>query len=434
MAQKELMIMTQKDLSRYEIAKRLLRGEINGAEASKQLDLSVRQIKRIKARVKKRGIKGVIHGNRGKSSNRRMSREQIAKIEIIVKKKYADFGPTFAAEKLEKCHALKISNEKLRQLMIDWALWRVKSRKKNKEYRKWRQRKEQYGEMIQFDGSYHHWFETRAPECCLLGAIDDATGKITKLKFCYDEGVIPVFSFWQEYIQTRGKPVSIYIDRLRTYQQNLKTVFDDPDCLTQFQRAIERDLSIKLIHAYSPQAKGRVERLFGTLQDRLVKELRLAGISAIDQANQFVKKTFVPQFNQKFAVLAQKKGSLHKPLTIFEKKNLARIFSRQDIRVVNNDFTIRFKNQWFQLSETQPTLVLRKDKVLIEERINGQIFIFLKNKYLNYIALPERPKKIKMSVIALARTKSTWKPPADHPWRRQFWAERMRIKQQTLVN
>jgi len=194
------------------------------------------------------------------------------------------------------------------------------------------------------------------------------------------------------------------------------------------------DLDIQIIYAHSPQAKGRVERLFSTLQDRLVKELRLAGISTIDQANQFVEKTFIPQFNQKFAVLAQKKGDLHKPLTIFERKNLERIFSRQDIRVVNNDFTIKFKNQWFQLSETQPCLVLRKDKVLIEERINGRIFISLRNKYLNYILLPERPEKVyKLKIAGLARTPSTWKPPADHPWRRFTFGSRQRYQTPTPV-
>ena len=433
MAQKELIIMTQKELSRYETIKRLIKGEINGTEAAKQINLSTRQVRRLKFRVRKNDIKGIIHGGRGKSSNRRMSKEKIEKIEIIVKKRYADFGPTFAAEKLRECHQIKMGKETLRQLMIIWGLWKVKSRKKNKEYRSWRQRKEQFGEMIQFDGSYHQWFENRAPGCCLLGSIDDATGKIIKLKFVDDEGVMPVFSFWQEYVQSQGKPVSIYLDRLRTYKQNLKTVFDDPDCLTQFQRAM-KDLDVQLIYAFSPQAKGRVERLFGTLQDRLVKELRLVDVSTIAQANQFVEKIFIPQFNQKFAVLAQKKGDLHKPSTIFEKNNLERIFSRQDIRVVNNDFTIRFKNQWFQLSEIQPCLVLRKDKVQIEERISGQIFISLRNKYLNYTTLPERPEKIKIKVPALARTKSTWKPPANHPWRRQFWAERMRVRQQTLVN
>lgn len=433
MAQKELITMTQKELSRYETIKRLIKGEINGTEAAKQINLSTRQVRRLKFRVRRVGVRGIIHGDRGKSSNRKIPEAKIDKIELIVKKQYSDFGPTFAAEKLDENHAIKIGKEKLRQLMIEWGFWRPKSRKNNKEYRSWRQRKEYYGQMIQFDGSYHQWFEARAPKCCLLGSIDDATGQITGLKFVTDEGVVPVFTFWRQYVQTHGKPVSIYLDRHSTYHQNQPSVFDDPDSLTQFQRAM-KDLDIQIIHAHSPQAKGRAERLFGTLQDRLVKELRLAGISAVEQANQFVEKIFISQFNQKFAVLAQKKGDLHKPLTIFEKKNLERIFSRQDFRVVNNDFTIRFKNQWFQLSESQPTLVLRKEKILIEERIDGQIFISLKNKYLNYIALPERPPKIKMPVIALTKTKPAWKPPANHPWRRQFWAEKIKQEQQTFVN
>lgn len=415
----ETFTMTPKELSRYETIKRLIKKEINGTEAAKQMNLSVRQVKNIKAKVKKYGLKGVIHGSRGKSGNRKMQQEKIEGIEKIVKTKYSDFGPFFASEKLEEIHHIKISNEKLRLLMTEWGLWQPKPKKKNKEYRSWRQRREQYGEMQQFDGSYHKWFEDRGPECCLLASIDDATGKITGLKFVHWETVMSVFAFWKEYVGTYGKPVSIYLDRHSTYKQNQKSVLDDPKCLTQFQRAM-KDLGIDVIHAYSPQAKGRAERLFKTLQDRLVKELRLANISTPEEGNEFAKKTFIPQFNAKFAVVPQKKGNLHKALTKFEKDNLARIFSSQNTRVVNNDFTISFNKQWFQLASTQPTTILRKDKVQVEERIDGKIFISLRNKYLNYEILPERPKKVKMKVVALTRTKPSWKPPADHPWRQPF--------------
>lgn len=277
--------------------------------------------------------------------------------------------------------------------------------------------------MVQFDGSYHHWFEDRAEKCCLLAAIDDATGKILKLKFVSDEGTIPVFGFWKDYLEQYGKPLSIYLDRLRTYKQNLRSVFDDPNCRTQFQRAIETDLSIKLIHAYSPQAKGRAERLFETLQDRLVKELRLAGISTIDEANRFVEEVFIGKHNTKFAVLAQKRGNLHKPLTQFEEDNLDKFFSVQTPRTVNNDFTVKHQGKWYQLAEQQPTLVLRKDRVVVEERIDGSIHISLRNKELNWTCLPTRPEKVKIKVLALTRTKSTWKPPKDHPWRRPFILE-----------
>lgn len=416
----QLITMTPKELSRYEVIKRLLKKELNGTEASKQIDLSVRQVRNLKAKVKRHGVKGIIHGHRGKPSNRRMTEEKVEHIESLVKDKYSDFGPTFAKEKLEENHGIKLGKETLRLLMIKWELWKPKPRKKNKEYRAWRERKEQYGEMVQFDGSYHHWFEDRADKCCLLASIDDATGKLLKLKFVYDEGTIPVFSFWKTELEQHGKPLSIYLDRLRTYKQNLKSVFDDPNCRTQFQRAIEQDMGIKLIYAHSPQAKGRAERLFGTLQDRLIKELRLAGISTIKEANGFVEEVFIPKFNARFPVLPQKKGNLHKPLTNFEKNNLARIFSVQDTRTVNNDFTIKLKGKWYQLAEQQPTLVLRKDKVLIEERLDNSIHISLRNKELNYAVLPARPEKVKKKVIALTRTKTPWKPPADHPWRRPF--------------
>ncbi len=430
----QLITMTPKELSRYEVIKRLIEKEINGTEAAKQLSLSVRQVKNLKARVKNLGVKGIIHGSRGKPSNRRISEGKIKEMEKIVRENYPDFGPLFASEKLEENHGIKIGKETLRQMMIKWELWSSKPRKQNKEYRAWRARKEQYGEMEQFDGSYHRWLEDRAPECCLLASIDDATGRITKLKFVYDEGTIPVFSFWKAYTEKHGKPLSIYLDRLRTYKQNLKSVFDDPNCRTQFQRAMEGDLNIKIIHAYSPQAKGRAERLFNTLQDRLVKELRLAGISNIEEADRFVEKVFIPKFNAQFAVLAQKKGNLHKPLTKFEKDNLDKILSVQNTRVVNNDFTVKFEGKWYQLAEQQPTLVLRKDRILIEERIDGSMHISLRNKYLNYTVLPARPEKIRMKVVALTRTKSTWKPPANHPWRKFSLPPRRNIQEPVSIN
>lgn len=419
---RKLIIMTQKELSRYEIIQRLIKKEINGAEAAKQLSLSIRQIKRIKAKVKKHGINGIIHKNRGKIGNRKTPDEKIKEIKTIIRKNYSDFKPTFAKEKLEENHQIKVSKEKLRQLMTKWDLWKPKPRKTNKEYRSWRQRKEQYGEMEQFDGSYHAWFENRAPSSCLLASIDDAKGEITGLKFVHWEGVKPCFAFWQGYILKYGKPLKIYLDRHSTYKQNQKSVFDDPKCLTQFERAM-RELNIEIIHAYSPQAKGRVERLFKTLQDRLVKELRLANISKIKEANKFVEQTFIPKFNKQFAVLPQKPGNLHRKLTKIEETNLGKIFSVQDQRIVNNDFTVRYKKIWFQLSEIQPTLVLRKDKVQIEESIDDQIFVSLKNKRLNYEILPERPKRIAemdKKITGLTRTKTNWRPPIDHPWRKSL--------------
>jgi len=424
----ELITMTPKELSRYEIIIKLINKEINGTMAAKQLNLTVRQVKNIKARVKKQGAKGIVHRSRGQPSNRRLKEPKIKQMETLIKKHYADFGPTFAAEKLKKIHHLKVSREKLRRLMVGWDLWQPKPRKKNKKYRIWRARKEQYGEMIQFDGSYEHWFEERAPECCLLAAIDDATGKLSKLEFAEHEGVKPIFSFWQSYLQERGKPLNIYLDRLRTYKQNLKSVVDDPEARTQFQRAMELNLNIKIIHAFSPQAKGRVERLFGTLQDRLIKELRLRNISDMKTANEFLKKEYLDDFNACFAVKPAKRGNLHLSLTQWEKEHLEQIFSIQKTRVVANDFTIRYENKWFQLAEKQPCLVRRKEKVTVEERIDGRIFISLKSRGLIFTELPSRPQKLKMKVVALGGSSQTWKPPANHPWRKAFLIEKAKAE------
>ena len=427
--EQELITMTQKELARYEVIKRLIKKEINGTEAAKQLDLSVRQIKNIKAKVKRHGAKGIVHSNRGKPSNRAISKETTEKIKRIIKEKYYDFGPTFASEKLEENHQIKVGKEKLRQLMTDWGLWKPKPRKKNKEYRAWRLRKEQSGEMIQFDGCYYPWLEGRdgRNELCLLSSIDDATGKITHLRFVQDEAVIPVFAFWKQYLEKQGKPMSIYLDKFSTYKVNTKTLADDPNVLTQFERVM-KDMGIRIIHAHSPQAKGRIERLNITLQDRLVKEMRLANISTLEQANRFVEK-FIPQFNARFSVVAQKKGNLHQPLTQFVKENLDKIFSVKNTRIVNNDFTVKFKDQWFQLGPSQPCLILRKDKVQIEERIDGRLLISLRGKYLDYEVLPERPRKIKMEVVALAKTKPLWRPPADHPWRRSFLRAKIKVEE-----
>ena len=429
----QLITMSAQELSRYEVIKKLIARQINGSEAAAQLRLSVRQTKRLKAKVLRLGHQGAIHGNRGRESNRKIPEAIIKKAKDFLKKKYADFKPTFAAEKLAENHGIKLSKEKTRQIMTEEKLWQPKPRTKNGEYRQWRPRKEHEGEMIQFDGSYHSWFEKRAEGCCLLAAIDDATGKITGCKFVTDEGVMPVFSFWQQSVKQHGKPLKIYLDRYSTYKINTKGLLDDETVLTQFERAA-KDLDIEIIHACSPQAKGRVEKLFGTLQDRLVKELRLQKISNTERANDFLEKIFIPKFNQKFGVAPLKKANLHRALTLVDQKNLAKIFSIQSNRMVNNDFTVRYQGRWFQLAASQPALVCRQDKVLIEERIAGEIFISLRNKYLNFNELPRRPEKIKMKIIALTNTPPSWRPPLNHPWRQPFIISQPKVKLPAKTN
>lgn len=413
----QLITMTPKELTRYEIIKRLIDKQINGTTASLQIRLSVRQVKRLKANVLEQGAKGIIHKSRGRISNRTIDPDKLQKIKNIVKKKYHDFGPTFAGEKLLENHNIKVSVEKLRQIMTEINLWQPKLKKKQKHYRHWRERKEQYGQLQQFDGCYHKWFEDRGGESCALASIDDATGKVTGMELTSWEGTINCLSYWKNYVEKNGKPIAIYLDRHSTYKQNQKSVFDDKNCLTQFERVMQ-ELDIKVIHAMSPQGKGRIERLFNTFQDRLVKEFRLAGISTVESANKFVNETFIEKFNKKFSVAPQKRGNLHRPLTEYEKNNLDKIFSVKSFRIVNNDFTIRFEGKWYQLEQSQSVLVRQKEKVEIQEHISGQMFICLKNKNLDYRILPERPKKINIPIVALTKTKPAWRPPANHPWRR----------------
>lgn len=395
--------MSQKEVDYYNVISRLIRREIKGPDAANLLKLSTRQVRRLKVNVKQHGVRGLIHGNRGKSSNRQIPDQEKKKIISLINKHYYDFGPTFTCEKLFEDHKIDHDPKTIRQIMIDEEFWKPRNKKKRKEHRMWRERKANYGEMIQFDGSYEHWFEDRAPKCCLLASIDDATGKVTKAKFDKDEGVMSVFTFWQEYLEKQGKPRSVYIDKFSTYKMNSKFAKENHELKTQFGRAMDQ-LRIETIFANSPQAKGRVERLFGTLQDRLVKELRLNSISTITEANIFLEKVFIPKFNTKFAVIPRSSANLHSKLTLKEQKQLNSILSRQKQRLVQNDFTVSFNNQWYQLVKEQPATICKKDRVIVEEWTDGSIHICLRGKDLNYEILPERPKKQHIQPWVIAAT------------------------------
>jgi len=409
--------MSLPEVKKYDIIKKVLNKELNGSEAAGLLNLTSRHIRRLKGRVDKDGIKGLIHGNRGKPSNRRMPDKERKRIGDLIRKHYPDFGPLLASEKLAERHGIERDKSTVRYIMIKEEIWKPK-RKKKETHREWRQRKACKGEMIQYDGSYEHWFEDRGPEVCLLAAIDDADSEVWA-RFDEHEGVEPTFNFWRDYIERFGKPNSIYVDKFSTYSMNHKLAKENPDTLTQFERAM-RELNTEIIHAHSPQAKGRVEKLFKTLQDRLIKELRLAGISTIKEANEFLEKVFLPKFNAMFMVEPRSKTNLHKKLNEQEKKKLDSIFSRQYEKVVMNDFTISHKKHCYQLEKIQPVTICKQDRVTVEERMDQTIQIRLRGKYLNYRLLPGKPKKInggKNNLKWVIPKSTAHVPPADHPWR-----------------
>lgn len=424
--------MSKREVDRFDVISRLLRKELNGSQAAALLRLCVRQVRRLKKIVKRKGAAGLIHAMRGRISNRRMKEKRRTKIIGLLKEKYPDFGPTFAAEKLREVDQLACDPKTVRAMQIAEGLWKPRRKKTREEHRTWRQRRSALGEMLQFDGSYHHWFEGRGDlgETCLLAAIDDATSRVMEAEFAPHEGVFPVFAFWKRYLEKNGKPRTIYLDKFSTYKMNSAAAKENPDLKTQFTRAMG-GLEIEPIFAHSPQAKGRVERLFETFQDRLVKELRLAGISTIEAANKFLQETFLPAFNAKFSVQPASPANLHRVLGAKERTSLPSVFSRQEERTVRNDFTFSFKTQWYQITKQQQVTVCKKDLVTVEEHLDATLHVRLRGKELAIAVLPERPKKLTVPFV-IAKTTMPPKPPkkpaADHPWRQQIQAAVLKSK------
>lgn len=419
------IILTLEEQYKFDVITKVLQKQLKSGQAAKLLGISTRQVRRLKTAVKRDGQRVIVHRLKNKPSNRAFPSTLKQETLRVIKRHYSDFKPGLATEKLQELHGFTITSQTVRVWMQEAGLWKTRKQKKT-QYRSWRPRKEYFGELEQFDGSYHFWFENRFVdadgnpiEVCLLVSVDDATGKITKAQFTTNEGVVAVFTFWKRYIEEIGKPISIYLDKFSTYKINHKAAVDNSELMTQFQRAM-KDLAVQLITAHSPQAKGRVERLFETLQDRLVKEMRLAGVSNPDEGNTFLEKIFIPKFNERFAVPPQKEGNVHRPLTKIDKQNLNRIFSIQSTRKVNNDFTIQFKNHWYQLAEMQPITVRARDTVFVEEWLDETVHFSLREKHLNVTVLPERPKRVKKQPIILTTHKLNWKPPANHPWRKPF--------------
>lgn len=365
-AGEDILVMKSRDLERYQIIRKLFDNQINQQEAAEYLDLTDRQIRRIVKRVCLEGARGVIHKLRGSTGCRRLGESFKNKILGLYRRYYHDFGPTLASEKLLERHKIQINDETLRLWLIKEGLWKAKRLSKPKE-RTWRSRKDHPGEMIQMDGSHHDWLEGRGPKLVLMGYIDDATGRFFGEFFDY-EGTFPAMESLKSYIRRQGLPRSIYLDKHSTYKNNQKQTYKDwpfreKEELTQFGRACKQ-LGVHLIHAHSPQAKGRVERVFETLQDRLVKELRLAGAKTCRQANKVLWR-YLDSFNQKFEVAAKRSGDIHRPPD--ESINLEDILSVQTAHVLRNDRTVIHDRILYQVLATT-----RAQKVMVHEYPKAQ--------------------------------------------------------------
>lgn len=410
MAGKDIIAMSQRELRRLHVIHKAIDKVITQLEAAEIIGVGLRQAQRIVARVRTEGDEGIIHNSRGKPSNRAMPDDIKDKTLRLFKQKYHDFGPTFASEKLFEIDKIKLNDETLRLWLIEGDI-PYKKRKK-RPHRQWRERKESCGQMTQMDGSHHDWFEGRGPKCVLMGYIDDATGR-PFARFHDYEGTMPAMDSFKRYIKKHGIPMSIYMDKHSTYKSTKKSTIEDElankESLSQFERALE-ELEVKAIHADSPQAKGRIERLFRTFQDRLIKEMRLRNISSIEEANKFLEH-YLPVYAKRFGVKPAKEGNLHRPLSI--DIDLDRILCVKTARALRNDFTVAHNKKLYQIEDN-----IRAEKVMVEERVDGSMVICYKDAILKFKEITTRPVKEVKKTYGFRLGRIYAPPPSNHPWRR----------------
>lgn len=372
------LLISEKTKERSRILGCVSTKEMNEKEAWELLWLSERQIRRLLREYEKHGEEGLVHKLIWMPSNKNpINKNQIE--NIVKESRFIGFRPTLMSEKLLQLYGIKVSKETARKIMTKVWVWWPKE-KKIVVYRIRRPRRACYGELVQFDWSYHKRFEDRAEECCLLVAIDDATWELVGLMFCENEWYENVAKFWMKYIKKHGVPKSIYLDAFATYKVNHPKATHEKDLVTTFERAMNM-LSCQLIVAKSPQAKWRVEKCNETLQDRLVKEMRLLWISTIEKANEFVDKVFIKEFNKKFAVIPQKQENLH--TKIWDDINLMWVFARKSLRSLGQDFIIQYKSRYFQIKEWEYK-IYPKQRLEVRENIKGKLRILVWEKDIKF--------------------------------------------------
>jgi DNA-binding MarR family transcriptional regulator len=378
----ERIEMSRRERDRLKVLYGVVQGERSQKEAARLLRLTTRQVRRLVRRLEGQGDQGLIHRLRGRPSNRRLPVELRQQVLTEYQKCYQGFGPTLAAEKLAE-QRIRVSHDTLRRWLLASGLWQ--SQRKREQHRQRRPRRECFGELVQMDTSIHDWLEGRGETMVLIAMIDDASGRV-EAGFYPGETVESHFDLLGRWLRKNGRPLALYTDRDSIFQA---TSQGRPDYSgqTQFGRAL-RELDIDRITAYSPQAKGRVERFFGTAQDRWVKELRLAGVKTRAEANAVLRSKLLPQFNRRFTVAPARRRNAHRDLG--PEHSLSAILSVQHTRSVDNDYTVRFRNRCFQLH--RPAWPgLRRGKVVLEERLNGRLWIRFGDRYLSFHEIPLRP-------------------------------------------
>lgn len=410
----ELLTMSNREITRLEAMQRIKDKRLTQKEAARMLNLSVRQVKRLYRAYKAQGTQGLVSQRRGKPSNHRLEAEMQQKAIDLLYEHYRDFGPTLAHEKLTEKHALQISRESVRRIMIEAGIWKPKHAKKPSAHQM-RERRACFGELVQIDGSDHAWFEERGPKCTLLVYIDDATGQLGELWFVPEETTFAYFEATRHYLERLGKPVAFYSDKHGIFRVNQPRPLGLSSGLTQFGRAMQ-ELDIQIICANSPQAKGRIERANQTLQDRLVKELRLRGISDMGAGNAFLPE-FREDFNRRFAVAPRSSHDAHRPL--LTRDNLDLILTQQKTGTLSKNLTVQYKHIVYQIQTNRPGYALRNAQVTLYENAKGEVTILYKNKPLTYTIFHKSPRQAEVvdSKTLDHHIQPPQPPSPDHPWR-----------------
>ena len=415
------LLMTQADRDRLVALKKAKKNLITQREAAEELDLSIRQVQRLLDGMKQRGDKAVVHGLRGRASNRRIE-EKVERqaVQILSASVYEGFGPTLAAEYLESKHGLEVSKETVRQWMMRAKLWRGK-KEKVKQVHTWRPRRSRFGELVQWDTSEHDWLEGRGEKLYLIAMIDDATSRLWARFVRHDSTEENMKLLWS-YLEEFGRPLTFYTDKASLFQTAEKRKRDEPgvkkDAVemppTQISRAL-RELGITWIAAHSPQAKGRVERNFGTAQDRLVKGMRVARVKTIDEANRYLQEDYLVWWERELTVEAANPDNAHRPLE--KSHNLAASLSYVETRQVRPDYTLRWDGKLYQIERRAIVTGLRGADVRVEKRLDGSVAVRFRDRYLSVTQCAQRPQ---VTSAKPAKTKPKAKPAKRSEWNKSF--------------
>ena len=404
--------MSRKERKRMVVLTEVKRGKLSIAAAGRLLGVCYRQAKRIWHRFKRAGEAGLVHRSRGQAGPRRKPAKLRRQVLARYAQRYGDFGPTLAAEKLQ-AEGLEVDHETLRRWLAGKGVWQVG--RQRQQHRAWRERRECFGEMVQMDGSYHDWFEGRRAKAVLMVMVDDATNH-TRARFSEAETTRAAYDVLEGWVGKHGMPGSLYVDRDSIYRcERVATVAEEiagQEPRTQFGRAMEQ-LGVEVIMAHSPQAKGRVERRNGLLQDRLVKEMRLAGISEVAAANRFLEQQYLPALNRQFTVSARSLVDAHRQGSW----NLKEVLSWEETRVVGKDWTVAWDGRWFQIHPQHEGLTLAGRKVVVRQLRCGTLQLVYAGRKLRWKELPLRPQKAAAKPRSVGRSPGL-KPEPHHPWRK----------------